>query len=301
MPDLPTASTWFPTVDGLPGKSAYEIAVDEGFLGSEAQWLATLVGADGADGATGPTGAQGVQGDPGVAGSDGVVQAIVAGTGITVDATDPANPIVAASGGGGGGSQTGVGSALASGDIYLANDVSMSWGSSTISTTVTRFQMVYIDSEFISSGAAMTVLGVTGDTFSLSIYNFLGAGKPGTAFATATFATTPVGLVTASWAGGNKTFAPGIYFVSLRAGGINCSIADFSSSSEAPAKEVMLLLSDGFSTRAAGTTESLAVTVADVDLPGGSWSSGMDLTGLTMTNANTLQIQELAKIGLVKA
>jgi hypothetical protein len=38
------------------GKSAYAIAVDNGFVGTESQWLASLVGADGANGATGPAG-----------------------------------------------------------------------------------------------------------------------------------------------------------------------------------------------------------------------------------------------------
>lgn len=38
------------------GLSAYEIAVEEGFSGTEAQWLASLVG---------PTGPQGIQGEPG--------------------------------------------------------------------------------------------------------------------------------------------------------------------------------------------------------------------------------------------
>lgn len=32
------------------GKSAYAIAVDNGFVGTEAQWLASLVGADGPSG-----------------------------------------------------------------------------------------------------------------------------------------------------------------------------------------------------------------------------------------------------------
>jgi len=109
MAELPTASTWFPTVDGLPGKSAYEIAVDEGFLGSEAQWLATLIGPQGEQGEQGETGEQGIQGDPGTNGTngtdgaDGLVLSVVAGTGIAVDDTDPANPIVSATGGGGGG------------------------------------------------------------------------------------------------------------------------------------------------------------------------------------------------------
>lgn len=35
---------------GADGKSAYEIAVDNGFVGSETQWLESLKGADGADG-----------------------------------------------------------------------------------------------------------------------------------------------------------------------------------------------------------------------------------------------------------
>jgi len=49
---------------------------------------------------TGPAGADGEDGTDGVIGSDGapgVVQSIVAGTNVTVDDTDPANPIVSAS------------------------------------------------------------------------------------------------------------------------------------------------------------------------------------------------------------
>ena len=69
---------------GPEGKSAYQVAVDEGFVGSEAQWLASLkgetgltgpqgaAGADGADGADGAQGIQGIQGLPGVNGSNGI-------------------------------------------------------------------------------------------------------------------------------------------------------------------------------------------------------------------------------------
>lgn len=57
---------------GPAGKSAYEIAVENGFVGDETAWLASLVG------------------DP------GVVQSIVQGSGVSVDATDPANPIISA-------------------------------------------------------------------------------------------------------------------------------------------------------------------------------------------------------------
>lgn len=46
------------------GKSAYGVAVDNGFTGTEAEWLASLVGADGTTGATGATGATGPSGSP---------------------------------------------------------------------------------------------------------------------------------------------------------------------------------------------------------------------------------------------
>ncbi|MDT0553971.1 hypothetical protein RM519_11985, partial [Urechidicola sp. P050] len=66
--------------NGIDGKSAYEVAVDDGFVGDETAWLASLEGTDGADGAIGPQGpagvdgsdgAQGPQGNPGVDGTDG--------------------------------------------------------------------------------------------------------------------------------------------------------------------------------------------------------------------------------------
>lgn len=51
---------------GADGKSAYQVAVDNGFVGTEAEWLVSIVGP------AGSTGAQGPQGDAGVAGQDGI-------------------------------------------------------------------------------------------------------------------------------------------------------------------------------------------------------------------------------------
>ena len=59
---------------GPPGKSAYELAVLNGFSGTLTEWLASLVGpagATGATGATGPQGPKGDKGDPGPAGNGG--------------------------------------------------------------------------------------------------------------------------------------------------------------------------------------------------------------------------------------
>lgn len=47
---------------GLPGDSAYEIAVRNGFVGTEEQWLDSLVGPRGAQGDRGERGIQGIQG-----------------------------------------------------------------------------------------------------------------------------------------------------------------------------------------------------------------------------------------------
>jgi hypothetical protein len=45
-----------PGADGAAGQSAYDIAVDNGFVGSEAAWLASLEGEDGPQGPQGPAG-----------------------------------------------------------------------------------------------------------------------------------------------------------------------------------------------------------------------------------------------------
>lgn len=67
--------------NGSDGLSAYEVAVEGGFVGDEAAWLASLVGPIGPEGPQGPTGAtgdtgpQGPQGDPGPTGATGATGA----------------------------------------------------------------------------------------------------------------------------------------------------------------------------------------------------------------------------------
>ena len=48
-----------PGADGKDGASAYQVAVNNGFVGSEAEWLASLVGPTGAQGSPGETGTDG--------------------------------------------------------------------------------------------------------------------------------------------------------------------------------------------------------------------------------------------------
>lgn len=56
---------------GTPGKSAYEIAVEQGYSGTVSQWLASLVGPAGPQGPAGPAGATGPQGPAGATGPQG--------------------------------------------------------------------------------------------------------------------------------------------------------------------------------------------------------------------------------------
>jgi len=59
------------SVTGVPGKSAYQIAVDNGFVGTAKQWLQSLQGPQGLPGVQGVSGPQGVQGNQGVSGGGG--------------------------------------------------------------------------------------------------------------------------------------------------------------------------------------------------------------------------------------
>jgi hypothetical protein len=107
--------------EGGNGLSAYEVALENGFVGTEAEWLASLVGpqgpsgadgepgipgadgAAGADGAQGPQGIQGIQGvkgdtgdtgPQGPAGADGAGAPIKAGT-VNLTAGGTANVVFA--------------------------------------------------------------------------------------------------------------------------------------------------------------------------------------------------------------
>lgn len=82
-----------PGATGPAGKSAYQSAVDGGFVGTEAEWVASLGGIPGPTGPQGPTGATGATGPQGPAGATGPQgpQGIQGETGPT-GATGPQGP-----------------------------------------------------------------------------------------------------------------------------------------------------------------------------------------------------------------
>lgn len=57
---------------GKDGKSAYEIAIEHGFVGTETEWLESLKGVDGKDGVNGKDGCDGRNGADGLPGRDGI-------------------------------------------------------------------------------------------------------------------------------------------------------------------------------------------------------------------------------------
>lgn len=60
------------TTGGADGKSAYQLAVENGFVGTVQQWLASLIGEAGPQGLPGKDGAPGAKGDQGDPGPQGI-------------------------------------------------------------------------------------------------------------------------------------------------------------------------------------------------------------------------------------
>jgi len=83
---------------GADGKSAYELAVDNGFVGTEQEWLDSIEGVEGPAGPTGSTGATGPAGPTGATGSTGATGATGA-TGPGVAAGGSTDQILAKSSG----------------------------------------------------------------------------------------------------------------------------------------------------------------------------------------------------------
>jgi major tropism determinant Mtd-like protein/collagen triple helix repeat protein len=77
-----TGATGSAGATGATGESAYQLAVDNGFVGTMTQWLASLVGATGATGPTGPTGATGPTGSTGATGATGATGPAGPGAGV---------------------------------------------------------------------------------------------------------------------------------------------------------------------------------------------------------------------------
>lgn len=63
-----TEQQWLASITGVEGKSAYEVAKETGYTGTKAEWLASLKGENGDKGDKGDTGAPGTNGTNGTDG-----------------------------------------------------------------------------------------------------------------------------------------------------------------------------------------------------------------------------------------
>ena len=77
---------WAAGILGDAGKSAYQFAVDDGFIGTIEEWLASLIGPQGIQGPQGGPGEPGLNGAPGLPGEQGE-QGIQGEPGTTPDLT----------------------------------------------------------------------------------------------------------------------------------------------------------------------------------------------------------------------
>ena len=75
-----TEEEWLASLQGEDGKSAYQIAIEHGYEGTEEEWLASLVGPAGPAGPEGPEGPAGEQGEDGKSAYDMAVERGYEGT-----------------------------------------------------------------------------------------------------------------------------------------------------------------------------------------------------------------------------
>ena len=78
----PNTGKWL-SIDSLQGQSAYDVAVEQGFKGTEQEWLASLIGSEGPagpQGEPGPAGPMGQDGKPGLSAYEVAVKNGFSGT-----------------------------------------------------------------------------------------------------------------------------------------------------------------------------------------------------------------------------
>lgn len=201
--------------------------------------------------------------------------------------------------------QTGILGKLASGDKYLIYDHPGPWtttsANSSAANTVT-FNVFVIDETTTFTGVSVNVtIAQTSGTCDFAVYNFLGVGKPGTNIGVATINSASTGVKTANFAS-PITLTPGIYFSMARRNnpsGSGEALAGVQVNATGGGFETSMLLTDAltvFNT----TSEQSRVQVADANLPGGSYSSGMDMTGLTMSSSNTTPTSNDIRLAFIK-
>jgi hypothetical protein len=158
-------------VNGINGASAYEIAVSNGFVGTQSAWLASLVGATGATGATGSDGSDGVDGATGPQGPQGPQgpTGLTGNTGAT-GPTGPAGPTVYPAAGIANSTGTAWGTSYSASNTIPANFISTlnqnTTGNAATATTATNQ----------SGGTVNATTGTFSGSITVSANNVTGGG-----------------------------------------------------------------------------------------------------------------------------
>jgi len=201
-----------------------------------------------------------------------------------------------------GGSQTGMASVIASLDDFPFYTGSGGYGATAAnSPTRSQFNLVYLDSTLTFTDIVIGVRNaVAATTQDIGIYTFLGAGKPGACLASAQFATTAVGKVTVS-VGTPVALTPGLYYVCWHSAFLTPTIVTLAQSSSAVWGQLAgLAISDAMTQISAGTTTLAAVLINDSALPGGAYTRGMNMTGLTLSTATIVGYNSVVPVVALK-
>jgi len=168
--DLPTLNTPLANAlaalaasiaSGGDGASAYEVAVANGFVGNEAAWLASLVGAAGADGTDGATGETGETGETGAAGADGAsAYEVAVAAGFVGDEAAWLASLVGAAGADG---------ADGGGDLLAANNLSDLENAATAATNLGLGATDAVTHGSLTTTGDITLGGVGSDYTSVNI------------------------------------------------------------------------------------------------------------------------------------
>lgn len=200
--------------------------------------------------------------------------------------------------------QTGMASQMATGDRYFAGGMMapvIGGQIGTLDVDQVTLWPVYIDSDMIVNKVEMQVtVGVASTSVDFNLYEFLGNGKPGEALIACTVPGDVAATVTASFT--NVALTAGWYFGGLHLTGVSSPTfrgMGFNTN-QVNAQAPCFLLSDPWALYDV-TVERQVVGINDLDLPGGAYTLGGDLTGTTLTLANTSGETSVPMVLLVKA
>lgn len=200
-----------------------------------------------------------------------------------------------------GGTQKGIASAIASGDYYLNQSIDTANTviqiTNNISTTV--FCPLFLDAQLTVDALALYLpFAEAAKVFDITVYEFLGCGKPGVSLASVQGSAAVTGMIPVTLT--PVVLPAGVYFIALHTNATAAYCTSAQGDQAGGDMASMLMLSDGYA-KTAGTQEGSNYSVNDSALPGGAYTRGMNLTGFTINAANATYNTMARRVFLRKA